>query len=231
MIFLAKNIRQGPVAQAVYITQLALAVEDFLRPFAAEAEGFGERTEKLNDLRNVIIVFAIFGTRLWIKEIVASNEFENLRLISIAGERRRHLQHTMLAILQTSVLAPHLAPRMTSGDLYCLVWMSLVKWWFTQHALPRSAILTLMMLTSHALSSALRLSPVEAVEVLDLSREIPDTSLDSTSLEMSVSQLRRPVVRHLRALLPSLLGVIWRLRRRLFRLVLTQHASQACLRT
>ena len=34
----------------------------------------------------------------------------------------------MAAILQTSVLAPHLLPRMTSGDLYCRVWMSFVKW-------------------------------------------------------------------------------------------------------
>lgn len=45
-------------------------------------------------------------------------------------------------MLQTSVLAPHLAPRITSGDRYCRVWMSLVKWWLTQQAFPRSAILT-----------------------------------------------------------------------------------------
>ena len=35
---------------------------------------------------------------------------------------------TIAAILQTSVLAPHFAPRMTSGERYCLVWMSFVKW-------------------------------------------------------------------------------------------------------
>ena len=34
---------------------------------------------------------------------------------------------TIEAMLHTSVLAPHLAPRMTSGDRYCLVWMSFVK--------------------------------------------------------------------------------------------------------
>lgn len=44
-----------------------------------------------------------------------------------------------------------------------------------------------MMFTSQALSSALRLSPVEAEELLDLSRDIPDTSLDKTSLETSAS--------------------------------------------
>ena len=34
---------------------------------------------------------------------------------------------TMAAILQTSVLAPHLEPRITSGERYWRVWMSLVK--------------------------------------------------------------------------------------------------------
>lgn len=49
---------------------------------------------------------------------------------------------TIAAILHTSVLAPHLAPSMTSGDRYCRVWMSFVKWWPTQQAFPKSAILT-----------------------------------------------------------------------------------------
>lgn len=79
-------------------------------------------------------------------------------------------------MLQTSVLAPHLAPSMTSGERYCLVWMSLVKWWFVQHALPRSAILTLMMSNGFA-SSALRLSPAAppAAAPPALSSEMPDT--------------------------------------------------------
>ena len=85
-------------------------------------------------------------------------------------------------MLQTSVLAPHLAPRITSGDRYCLVWMSLVKWWFTQHALPRSAILTRM--TSHEKdSSALRLSPAE----LALSSDMPETSFAMMSLWVRAS--------------------------------------------
>ena len=34
---------------------------------------------------------------------------------------------TMAAMDQTSVLAPHFDPRMTSGDRYWRVWMSFVK--------------------------------------------------------------------------------------------------------
>lgn len=65
----------------------------------------------------------------------------------------------MAAMLHTSVLAPHLAPKITSGDRYCRVWISFVKWWLAQQALPRSAILTLMI--SRPLSSTFRLSPSE----------------------------------------------------------------------
>lgn len=90
-------------------------------------------------------------------------------------------QLTMAAILHTSVLAPHFEPSITSGDRYCLVWISFVKWWFTQQALPRSAILTLM--TSRPKSSAFRFSPVDDDEELeDLSREIPETSFVRRSL-------------------------------------------------
>jgi len=84
----------------------------------------------------------------------------------------------MAAMLHTSVLAPHFAPRITSGDRYCRVWMSFVKWWFTQHALPRSAILTLMM-SSPMVSSALRFSPDE---LPDRSSVMPDTSFVRMSL-------------------------------------------------
>ena len=90
---------------------------------------------------------------------------------------------TMAAMLHTSVLAPHFEPSITSGDRYCLVWISFVKWWFTQQALPRSAILTLMTL-SRPKSSALRFSPVEDEDELeDLSREMPDTSFVRRSLQ------------------------------------------------
>ena len=87
----------------------------------------------------------------------------------------------MAAILQTSVLAPHLAPRMTSGERYCLVWISFVKWWLTQQALPRSAIFTLMTSREYE-SSAFLFSPDDTDELLALSREIPETSLVRRSL-------------------------------------------------
>lgn len=56
-----------------------------------------------------------------------------------------------------------------------------MKWWLTQQALPRSAILTLI--TSRPKSSALRFSPVDEDEELeDLSREMPETSFVNRSL-------------------------------------------------
>ena len=82
----------------------------------------------------------------------------------------------MAAILQTSVLAPHLPPRMTSGDRYCRVWMSLVKWWPTQHALPRSAILTEMISVGVALPGVLG--------VAVLLREMPEMSFVRMSLNI-----------------------------------------------
>ena len=114
----------------------------------------------------------------------------------------------MAAMLQTSVLAPHLAPRITSGDRYCLVWMSLVKWWFTQHALPRSAILTLMM-SKPWLSSALRLSLDDEDPDDALSSEIPDTSRVRMSLETRSAPTSPCGARDdLRGLLPLLLLVV-----------------------
>ena len=90
----------------------------------------------------------------------------------------------MAAMLHTSVLAPHLAPRITSGERYWRVWISLVKWWFTQQAFPRSAILTLIM-SQACMSSALRFSPVVERGVADLSSEMPDTSLVKISAVLS----------------------------------------------
>jgi hypothetical protein len=36
-----------------------------------------------------------------------------------------------------------LEPVNTSGPLYCLVWISVAKWWCYQQAFPKSAIFTL----------------------------------------------------------------------------------------
>jgi hypothetical protein len=68
------------VAQAVDVPELAFAVEDLLRPFAGEAQGFGERAEELDDLGYVVVVFAVFGAGLGVEEVVAGYEFEDLRI-------------------------------------------------------------------------------------------------------------------------------------------------------
>lgn len=111
----------------------------------------------------------------------------------------------MAAMLQTSVLAPHLLPKMTSGDRYWRVWMSFVKWCPTQQAFPRSAILTEIF--SNARSGVF--SADFSFEDVDcLSRLMSDTSLVRRSL-CSVSNthyLLREL--DLRCLLALLLHVI-----------------------
>lgn len=175
------------MAQPVDVAKLAAAVKDFLRPLASQA-GTGERAQKLDNLCNVVVVFSIFRTRLGIKEVISCDEFENLHGLALSRCRvqQDNAQRTMAAILQTSVLAPHLAPRITSGDLYCLVWISSVKWWFTQQALPKSAILTLIISEAWA-SSALRFSPVVA-DGVDLSSDMLETSRVSISLRVLASE-------------------------------------------
>lgn len=124
VVFFAQNIRQGPVAQAVDVAELAFAVEDFLGPLAADAEGFGEGAQQLDDLRNVVVVFAVFGAGLGVEEVVACDKLESLRKeLAIVVEEISLSKDvlTMAAILHTSVLAPHFAPRITSGERYCLV--------------------------------------------------------------------------------------------------------------
>lgn len=86
----------------------------------------------------------------------------------------------MHAMLQTSVLAPHLAPRITSGDRYCRVWMSFVKWWLTQQALPRSAILT--EITSICGSVSILSGDPDRDLDWDLPRSMPETLLARMSL-------------------------------------------------
>lgn len=60
------------------VPQLALAVEYLLTPLTAEAERAREGTEKFDDLRNVVVVLAVFCARLWIEEIVARNQLKDL---------------------------------------------------------------------------------------------------------------------------------------------------------
>lgn len=73
MIFLSQHIRKRPVAQAVDVTQLALAVEDLLRPLAGHAERPREWAEQLDDLRDMVVVFAILCAGLRVEKVVACN--------------------------------------------------------------------------------------------------------------------------------------------------------------
>ena len=66
------------MSQTVDVAELAFAVEDFLRPFASDAEGFWEGAEEFDDLCDVVIIFAVFCTRLWVEKVVACDEFEDL---------------------------------------------------------------------------------------------------------------------------------------------------------
>ena len=62
----------------MYVAQLAPAIEDLLRPLTRQAERARKGSEQLDDLGNMIVVFAVFRPGLWVEEIVASDEFEDL---------------------------------------------------------------------------------------------------------------------------------------------------------
>lgn len=79
VVLLAQHVGKRPVAQAVDVTQLALAVEDLLRPLARQAERLGERPQQLDNLRDMVVVLTVLSTRLRIEEVVTSNELEDLR--------------------------------------------------------------------------------------------------------------------------------------------------------
>jgi hypothetical protein len=49
-----------------------------LAPFTGETEGFWEGAEEFDDLRDVVIVFAVFCAGLRVEEVVAGYEFEDL---------------------------------------------------------------------------------------------------------------------------------------------------------
>ena len=61
------------------VSQFSFAVEDFLGPFSGEGQGAGEGAEEFDDLRNVVVVFAVFGAGLGVEEVVAGYQFEDLR--------------------------------------------------------------------------------------------------------------------------------------------------------
>jgi hypothetical protein len=64
MVFFTQDVRQGPVAESVYIAQFAIALKDLLGPFPGQREGLGERAEQFDDLCDMVVIFAILGSRL-----------------------------------------------------------------------------------------------------------------------------------------------------------------------
>lgn len=59
------------MSQAVDVAEFTFAVEDLLRPLAGDAEVLGKGTEELDDLSDVVVVFAVLGARLRIEKVVA----------------------------------------------------------------------------------------------------------------------------------------------------------------
>jgi hypothetical protein len=78
VVFLAQHVGQGPVAQAVDVAELAFAVEDLLRPLAADAQRFGKRAQQLDDLCNVVVVLAVLGAGLRVEKIVTCDKLKSL---------------------------------------------------------------------------------------------------------------------------------------------------------
>ena len=64
VVLFSQDVGEGPVAEAVDVAELAFAGEYFLGPFSRHAEGAGEVAEELDDLRDVIVIFAVFGAGL-----------------------------------------------------------------------------------------------------------------------------------------------------------------------
>ena len=54
-----QHVVQRPVPELVDVPQLALAVEELVRVFAGERDRLGELPEELDDLCDVVVVFAV----------------------------------------------------------------------------------------------------------------------------------------------------------------------------
>ncbi len=67
------------MSESMNVAELTFTIKDLLGPFTTKAEGLWEWPEKFNNLSDVVVVFAIFGARLRIEQIVPSDEFENLK--------------------------------------------------------------------------------------------------------------------------------------------------------
>jgi hypothetical protein len=97
------------VAQPVDVAQLAFAVEDFLRPFAGYAEGFGEGAEEFDNLCDVVVVFAVLCAGLWVEEVVTCYQLEGLDALAGVGvavdEKAYHGGHTPYVCTSTPFAA------------------------------------------------------------------------------------------------------------------------------
>ena len=78
MILLLQDIGQGPVAQTVDIAKFTLSVEDLRGPFSGHAEVAREGAQKLDDLSDVVVVFAVLCAGLRVEEVVTCDEFKDL---------------------------------------------------------------------------------------------------------------------------------------------------------
>ena len=66
------------MAKSMYVSEFALTGEDLLRPFSGQTQRSREGSEKLYDLCDVVVVFAVFGAGLRIEKVVAGNQFKDL---------------------------------------------------------------------------------------------------------------------------------------------------------
>jgi hypothetical protein len=91
----------------------------------------------------VVVVLAIPGSGCWVEQVITSrDQLEDLehKIVShrpIGGDIGTGL--TTHATLHISALVPHFAPSITSGQRYCRVWISSVKWCSVQVANNKSA--------------------------------------------------------------------------------------------
>lgn len=65
------------------IAELSFAVKDFLGPFSRLCKAAGKRAKKLDDLGDVVVVFAVFCAGLRVEEVVACYEFEDQWGVSV----------------------------------------------------------------------------------------------------------------------------------------------------
>jgi hypothetical protein len=91
----------------------------------------------------VVAVLAIPRPRSRVEQVVASrDQLDDLEHKKVSNRPIRGDVGTGLtthATLHISALVPHFAPRITSGQRYCRVWISSVKWCSVQVANETSA--------------------------------------------------------------------------------------------